>query len=335
MVDVARLAGVSQQTVSRVVNGSDNVAADVRERVERAIAQLRYRPNPAARALANRRSMNIGIVSFGLAQYGPSVALTGIADEARRSGYATNLVTLGAVDRSSMRSALDHLVADLVDGIVVLAPLTSAVHAVQGFDAAVPLVAFEPGGVPSGSTVVTDEEAGARLATEHLLGLGHRTVHHLAGPAGWLATEARIRGWTSALGTAGRVLRPALAGDWSTCSGYRAGAELAADPDLTAVYAANDQMALGLLAAFADAGLRVPADVSVVGFDDIPEARYFRPGLSTVRFDFEAVGRLAVDRILALMGADDVQHVTIPAVGADLVPRASTAAPRSSHRPPA
>ncbi|WKK72578.1 LacI family DNA-binding transcriptional regulator [Rathayibacter oskolensis] len=148
MVDVARLAGVSQQTVSRVVNGSDNVAPEIRERVERAIAQLRYRRNPAARALASRRSMNIGIVSFGLAQFGPSVALTGIADEARRSGYATNLVTLGAVDRSSMRAALDHLVADLVDGIVVLAPLTSAVHAIEGFEAAVPLVAFEPGGTP-------------------------------------------------------------------------------------------------------------------------------------------------------------------------------------------
>jgi DNA-binding LacI/PurR family transcriptional regulator len=329
MVDVARLAGVSQQTVSRVVNGSDNVAPEFRQRVEQAIRQLRYRPNPAARALASQRSMNIGIVSFGLSQYGPSVALTGIADAARRSGYATNLVTLGAVDRRSMRAALDHLVADLVDGIVVLAPLVSAVHAIEGFDSSVPLVAFEPGGVPSGATIVTDEVAGARLATEHLLGLGHRTVHHVAGPSGWLATDARVRGWTTALSAAGRALRPTVTGDWSTFSGYRAGTELAADPELTAVFAANDQMALGLLAAFADAGLSVPTDVSVVGFDDIPEARYFRPGLSTVRFDFDAVGRLAVDRILALMGADDVEHDTIPAVSASLVTRASTGAPRA------
>lgn len=334
MVDVARLAGVSQQTVSRVVNGSHNVTPEIRERVERAVRQLRYRRNPAARALASRRSMNIGIVSFGLSQYGPSVALTGIADEARRSGYATNLVTLGAVDRSSMRAALDHLVADLVDGIVVLAPLTSAVHAIDGFEAAVPLVAFEPGGAPSGVTVVTDEVAGARLATEHLLGLGHRTVHHLAGPRGWLATDARIRGWTAALSAAGRPLSPTVVGDWSTRSGYYAGTELATDPDLTAVFAANDQMALGLLAAFADAGLRVPDDVSVIGFDDIPEAHYFHPGLSTVRFDFEAVGRLAVDRILALMGSDDVENVVIPPVGATLVARHSAThhQPSEAHR---
>ena len=138
MVDVARLAGVSQQTVSRVVNGSPNVTADIQERVELAIRQLRYRRNPAARALANGQTMNLGIVSFGLAQYGPSVALSGIADEARKAGYATNLVTLGDVDRVAMKAALDHLAEDSVDGIVVLAPVQPALEAIAGLEAGVP-----------------------------------------------------------------------------------------------------------------------------------------------------------------------------------------------------
>jgi DNA-binding LacI/PurR family transcriptional regulator len=322
MVDVARLAGVSQQTVSRVVNNSPNVAPEVRERVEVAIARLRYRPNPSARALATSRTMNIGIVSFGLAQYGPSVALTGIADEARRAGYATNLVTLASVDRASMRAALDHLLADSVDGIVVLAPLEAAVHAIEGQDAGVPLVIFAPGAAEGVSNVTTDEVLGARLATRHLLQLGHPTVHQLSGPAGWLATEARLEGWREELSASGRVAPSPFRGDWTTRSGYEAGRMIAADPSVTAVFAANDQMALGLLKALDDSGVAVPASVSVVGFDDVPESGYYLPALTTVRIDFEEVGRLAVDRILELMGG--AVNEPIPRIAPELVVRGST-----------
>lgn len=325
MTDVARLAGVSQQTVSRVVNGSPNVAPDVRNRVETAIRQLRYRRNPAARALANGRTMNIGIVSFGLAQYGPSIALSGIADEARRAGYATNLVTLGDVDRTAMKAALEHLVADSVDGIVVLAPVQAALEAITGLDAGVPLVVFEPGAAEGTRSVATDEVAGAELATRHLLDLGHDTVWQVAGPSGWLGSDARIRGWAGTLAAAGRVTNPAITGDWSTRSGYAAGRVIASDPAITAVFVANDQMALGVVKALADAHVRVPEDVSVVGFDDVPESRYYRPALTTVRLDFEEVGRLAVERILHLMrgGVADA----IPRVQPQLIVRKSTAAP--------
>ena len=223
MIDVARLAGVSQQTVSRVVNGSPNVAPEIRERVELAIRQLRYRRNPAARALANGQTMNIGIVSFGLAQYGPSVALSGIADEARSAGYATNLVTLGDVDRAAMKAALDHLAEDSVDGIVVLAPVQAALEAISGLEADVPLVFFEPGAPEGTTSVATDEISGAELATQHLLDLGHDTVWQVAGPHGWLGTEARLRGWSRALASAGRVTNRVFTGDWSTRSGYGAG----------------------------------------------------------------------------------------------------------------
>lgn len=335
MIDVARLAGVSQQTVSRVVNGSPNVAPDVRERVETAIQQLRYRRNPAARALANGRTMNIGIVSFGLAQYGPSVALSGIADEARSAGYATNLVTLGDVDRAAMKAALEHLVEDSVDGIVVLAPVQAALEAISGLDAGVPLVFFEPGAEEGTRSVATDEVAGAELATRHLLDLGHETVWQVAGPDGWLGSDARIRGWSRTLAEAGRVTNRVISGDWSTRSGYAAGQEIAQNAAITAVFVANDQMALGVVKALADAGIRVPEDVSVVGFDDVPESQYYQPALTTVRLDFEEVGRLAVDRILDLMRGG--QAGPLPRVSPALIVRQSTAPPSRSpvnHRTP-
>ncbi|MGJ4846278.1 LacI family DNA-binding transcriptional regulator [Leifsonia sp. Le1] len=330
MIDVARLAGVSQQTVSRVVNGSTNVAPEIRERVELAIRQLRYRRNPAARALANGQTMNLGIVSFGLTQYGPSVALSGIADEARSAGYATNLVTLGDVDRTAMKAALDHLAEDAVDGIVVLAPVEAALEAITGLEAGVPLVVFEPGAPEGTTSVATDEVGGAALATRHLLDLGHDTVWQVAGPSGWLGSDARMRGWSDTLAASGRVTNPVISGDWSTRSGYAAGCDIVRNPDITAVFVANDQMALGVVKALSEYGVRVPEDVSVVGFDDVPEARYYRPALTTVRLDFEEVGRLAVDRILHLMRGGHAD--ALPRVLPELVVRRSTAPPSQAPR---
>lgn len=330
MIDVARLAGVSQQTVSRVVNNHGNVSTDVRERVESAIKRLRYRRNPSARALATNRSHNLGIVSFGLAQYGPSVALTGIIEEARRSGYATNLVTLGDVDRSHMRAALDHLLADAVDGIIVLAPIEAALHAIEGIDTHVPLVAFEPGADEGTTNVATDEVLGAALATRYLLGLGHETVHQISGPEGWLGTRARLKGWAGELASAGLAAPDSIAGEWSTRSGYEAGLTVAADRTITAVFVANDQMALGVISALQACQLDVPGDISVIGFDDVPESPFFIPALTTVRVDFGEVGRLAVDRILSLMNGDAAEP--IPLVTPELVVRSSTGPPPAFRR---
>ncbi|MCK8610057.1 LacI family DNA-binding transcriptional regulator [Agromyces sp. C10] len=305
MIDVARLAGVSHQTVSRVVNGSDSVTPELAERVEHAIRQLRYRRNPAARALATSRSMSIGIVGFGLAQYGPSVALTGIADESRRAGYATNIVSMAEADRANMSRALDHLVDDSVDGIIVLAPVEGALAALQGLEMDAPLMVFQPGATPAVDRVATDEIAGARMATAHLVRSGHRTVRHVSGPSGWLGTSARIAGWAGELSERGLAAPPPLEGDWTTESGYAAGRTLAGDPSVTAVFAANDQMALGVMKAFADEGRRVPEDVSVVGFDGVPESAYYRPGLTTIGFDFAEVGRRAVSQLLLRMAGEE------------------------------
>jgi DNA-binding LacI/PurR family transcriptional regulator len=313
--------------VSRVLNGSPLVSAEIRARVEGAIEQLGYRRNASARALASRRTLNLGVVSVGTWQYGPTVVLFAIAEAARQAGYATSLIGLPTTDRSSMRATLDQLTRDSVDGFVILAPLATAAVAVEGLRTDVPLVMWEPG-LHNGTTQVSiDEALGAQLATRHLLEQGHETVHQLSGPAGWLGTEARLSGWRSELAAAGRVAYPPIAGDWSTRSGYLAGKELAEDPKVTAVFTANDQMALGLFKALAEAGRSVPEDMSVVGFDDTPEAAFYHPALTTVRMDFAEVGRQCVERLLRLIHGETLEPTE--AIRPELIVRSSSAPPRT------
>jgi DNA-binding LacI/PurR family transcriptional regulator len=331
MRDVARLAGVSHQTVSRVLNGEESVRPAVRQRVEAAIAQLGYRRNASARALASRRTMNLGVLSTGTSQYGPSQTLFAIADTARLAGYATVLITLTDTGRPAMRAAFEQLTRDLVDGIIVLAPLAAAANAAESIDVDVPLVMFEPG-LDNGTTMISvDEGLGARLATRHLLDLGHRTVHHVSGPDGWLGSLARVNGWREEVSAAGRVAPPPLVGDWTAGSGYEAGRAIAQDPDVTALFVANDQMALGVLAALADAGRAVPGDVSVVGFDDTPESALFRPALTTVALDFAEVGRRCVRRLLQLVAGGSPLEPD-PPIRPQLVVRESTSAQQAAAR---
>jgi len=274
--------------------------------------------------------MNLGVVSVGTWQYGPSELLFSITEAAQNAGYRTSLIGLASTDRSNMRAALDQLTRDSIDGVVIIAPLASTAAAVEGVRTDVPLVMFEPG-MHNGTTLVSiDESLGARLATRHLLQLGHRTVHQLSGPEGWLGTEARLDGWRAELADAGRVAFPPIAGDWSAESGYRAGTTIAENPDVTAVFVANDQMALGLYKALAEAGRSIPGDVSVVGFDDTPEAACYHPGLTTVRMDFAQVGRQCVDRLLRLIRGEVLEPTD--AVRPGLVVRASTAPPPASPR---
>jgi DNA-binding LacI/PurR family transcriptional regulator len=179
---------------------------------------------------------------------------------------------------------------------------------------------------PPVRSVAVDNAEGAAVATRHLLDLGHRTVHHLCGPASWLDGEARVEGWRGALRTAGAPEPEALAGDWSAASGYQLGQRLAGDPSVTAVLCANDPMALGLLRALSEHGRRVPQDVSVIGFDDVPEAAYFPPPLTTMRQDFGELGRRALDTLVALI-YDRGDAVAADPVAPELVIRSSTAAP--------
>ena len=327
MVDVARLAGVSHQTVSRVLNDSPAVGPELTSRVHEAIRLLGYKRNPAARTLASRRSMNLGVVSYGISLHGPSLALFGIADAARQVGYTTSLVTLVDFERATIKSAFDHLEEISVDGVVAIAPVKGAVDTIRVFADKLPLVGFEPGVLDRPASISLDEVLGARLATRHLLDLGHQTVWHVSGPPDWLGTETRVRGWREELAARRRIGHETVVADgWSAEAGYKASRALIGNREVTALFVANDQMAVGVLHALHEAGLRVPEDISVVGFDDIPEAKFLQPGLTTVWLDFDAVGRGCAATLLRLIGGttSEVSPLPLP----ELRVRGSTAPPR-------
>jgi DNA-binding LacI/PurR family transcriptional regulator len=329
MSDVAARAGVSHQTVSRVINGSPNVAPLTRERVERAIAELGYRPNTAARALVTGSTRTIGFVTVNINQYGSAQTLVGLEQAARAAGYSLSVSVLDEATAEGMRDAVDRFVAQSVDAVVALGTYDDASEALHALTAPVPLVAVQSGGSRDWPAVGVDQVAGARLATRHLLGLGHRTVHHVTGPADSQEARDRIEGWRAELTAAGAPVPEIIhRGDWTPSSGHEAGKHLAARmrgvDDVTAVFLANDQMALGLLAALHEEGLEAPRDISVVGFDDLPEAPYFTPPLTTVRQDFAELGRRGVQLVLARLKGEDLHPEPVSPV---LRERASTGPP--------
>ncbi|MFF4506786.1 LacI family DNA-binding transcriptional regulator [Streptomyces sp. NPDC001401] len=338
-VDVARLAGVSQKTVSRVFNDEPYVSADVRRRVMDAAEQLGYRRNNAARALASGRTRSIGVVTLGTALYGPASLLMGVERVVRDTGYALRVVNTMEGDPAGVAGAMDSLLDQGVDGIVISEPIDE-----QGDGGALSLRVDVPVlviGAPPPVTAPTVLTAGngadlmARTATEHLLDLGHMTVHHLAGPGRWYAARDRLEGWRAALTAHGRDVPEVVAGDWSAASGYAAGRELAEDDGVTAVFAANDDMAIGLIRALTEAGRRVPEDVSVVGFDDIPVAAYVTPPLTTVRQPFDAVAQEGLKRLVHAIENPEADPLPPSSPPVDLVVRASTAPPPPSRRTPA
>jgi DNA-binding LacI/PurR family transcriptional regulator len=324
MADVARLAGVSHQTVSRVLNDHPRVSATTRARVLAAIDELGYRRNTAARALVTRRSQTLGVVSFDTTLYGPASTLYGVEQAAREAGYFVSIVSLKRLDVQSVHEALDRLLDQSVDGIIVIAPQAQAAEALLRMPRPIPLVAVEAG-PPNFPMVAVDQHRGAVLATQHLLELGHDTVWHVAGPQDWLEAQARVAGWKYVLEGTGHSLPPLLYGDWSPRSGHEAGEILARTKDLSAVFVANDQMALGLLRAFRQHGIQVPEDVSVVGYDDIPEAAYFAPPLTTIRQDFGAVGGASIELLLAMIDAETPEDSSRRVIAPSLIVRESSA----------
>jgi DNA-binding LacI/PurR family transcriptional regulator len=314
--------------VSRVVNGAAHVRPETRARVLAAMRLLDYRPNSVARALVTGRSRTLGVVSFATTLFGPASTLAGIERAAREESYYVSVVMLRSLDRESVLDAVGRLQAQGVDGILVIAPRSAVLHALPHLPAGVPVVAVEADASGPLPVVAVDQHAGAIAVTRHLLELGHRTVHHIAGPRGdWLEAEQRVAGWRAALQAAGAEVSEPPVGDWSPRAGYELGRQLMAEPGITAVFVANDQMALGLLRLLHEQGRDVPREVSVVGFDDIPEASYFTPPLTTVRQDFDEMGRRSLHLLLATIdGADGAASSTVPP---QLVVRSSTAPPPS------
>ena len=327
MSDVARLAGVSHMTVSRVLNEPWRVRSATRERVESAIAALGYRPNSAARSLVTKRSRTIGVVALNTTLFGPASTLHGIEEAARDAGYYVSVASADRLTHDALRAAVHRLTSQSVDGMVVIAPLRSAAQVVDALDPSVPAVSVEGVELEVIPSVAVDQHLGARLAVEHLLSLGHRTVHHVSGPLDWTESEARIDGWRETLRSA-RLRVPALVvGDWSARSGYEGTSRLLDKGGVTAVFAANDPMALGALRALHERGLRVPQDVSVVGFDDVPESSYYMPPLTTVRQDFSEIGRQSLRVLVQQIEGQAVPPVHL--LPPSLVVRSSTGPPPS------
>jgi DNA-binding LacI/PurR family transcriptional regulator len=316
MWDVARAAGVSQKTVSRVVNAEPNVRSEVRLRVERVIAELGYRPNQAARALVTSRTRTVGMITMGSSLLGPASLIQGVEDELATNGFSLALQRTRANDRSGFVAAVDSLLERGVEGLVISEPGDASVELTPAH-VRIPVLVLEDRDLGHKGWLIAaaDTRDGARAMTEALLDLGHATVHHVAGPRGWGTAETRLEGWRDALAERGCPVPAVVRGDWSAASGHAAGRALAADPAVTAVLCANDEMAVGVLRAFQEAGREAPSDVSVAGIDDAPISAYLHTPLSTVAIDFTAIARTGVTNLLAAMsGAPDVpERVTVPA----------------------
>lgn len=322
--DVAAAAGVSHQTVSRVINGHANLRESTRQRVLDAMEELQFRPNRAARALVTKESRIIGALVASGAEYGPTASLQAVQTAANEAGYVVDAAHIDSADRASIEAALDRLMGHAVEGLVLLAPQSRTLEVIEQLSIRIPFVTVHSLHSQDHRMSV-DQLAGARLATRHLLELGHRQVVHVPGPEEWVETQARREGYLEEMGDWG--LEPAIvaAGEWTADSGYRVGRELCGRRRFSAAVCGNDHIALGMVHAYAEAGLRVPEDFSIVGFDDVPEAAHFLPPLTTVRQDFPELGRRCIAVLLAELRGG------VPATAGDVAPRlirrASAAAP--------
>lgn len=334
--DVAKRAGVSHQTVSRVINDSPKLRPQTRERVLQAIAELDYRPSALARALAQGRSRRIGLLMESSSHFGPMSTLRGMELAARLAGYSTTIYLASPDSPHEFTQGAEFLQGQEVEGIAVIAPRVHSLESLVGLHLPKGAVILGARSHPEGPIALrpdlprvgVDQEGGIRLALDHLLELGHTRIAHLAGPQDWLDARARSNAWRAGMQAAGLDPSAIVEGDWRAESGYAATGDILAMGGLTAVLVANDQMALGLIHGLTEAGIRVPEDISVVGFDNVPESGHYRPPLTTVHQDFEAVGRAGIAAILSELGepAGPMPAVVEP----HLVVRLSTAAPHGA-----
>lgn len=329
MYDVAALAGVSHQTVSRVLNNHPSIRESTRERVLQAINEVNYTPNSIARALATNRSHRIGALVDTPVHYGPNSTLRGFEEAARAVGYTVDAITVSGSSQQTAEAGVEHLLAHGVEALCVIAPRISSEESVRAAIREVPVVVVTAEAVAGRLTAAVDQRAGARLVVEHLVALGHREIRHLAGPRDWLDARAREAEWRAVLTAAGLPVREPVEGDWTADFGFRYASESAEIEGATAIFAANDQMALGILHGLHARGLRVPDDISLVGYDDIPESRHFLPPLTTVRQDFHALGALSVTLLVAALRGDQAPRSAM--IPPELVIRESTAPPAGAR----
>ena len=295
--DVARAASVSHQTVSRFLKGFEGIRPETRSRVITALEELDYRPNLNARSLTTGRSHRIGALTHDISQVGPSKILEAATDAARDAGYLLDVMTLDVRDTAHINESIDLMMQRDLAGVLALASTDEVAHAFESTVFPVPVWIEtdhdEIGPEPQANTIGYDE------LLSHLAGLGHHHVLHIAGPRGWIAARNRVREYERATKRLGMTSHGVLYGDWSARSGYAAVMSLPDPLEVTAIVASNDQSALGAILALTERGYRVPEDVSVTGADDIPEAAFYRPPLTTLKIDFASQGRGAVEQLLS------------------------------------
>src|SRR5690625_2138075 len=323
--DVAELAGVAHMTVSRVLNGHPNIRESTRNRVLEAIEETNVTRSSTARAPAPQRAMRIGVLVDSPVHYGPNSTLRALESAAREHGYSVNAVSFPEDDEARVDDGILELVTQGVDGLCMIAPRVSSLEHLRRRASELPTLVVQADPVADMHTAAVDQRAGAVAAVHHLLELGHEQVLHLAGPLDWYDSRARAEGWANALEIAGLSRAEPIIVGWVSASGY----EVGKNHDFnraTAIFASNDQMALGLIHGMAERGIRVPHDISVVGFDDLPDARHFLPPLTTIRQDFASLGELILSLLIAAIEGTPTsgRHLIEPT----LIVRESTAAPR-------
>ncbi|MCL4254880.1 MAG: substrate-binding domain-containing protein [Anaerolineae bacterium] len=315
--DVAEHSGVSYQTVSRVINNHPSVAEETRQRVLGAIQDLNYHPNRAARSLVTNRSDTIAIISFGATFYGPGQMMSHITRHAKASGYRVSLSTVEQLGWAEVKSAINDLHEHLIDGIIMIAPIISDfTHDIRALLGNIPYIQIDTKPQEGVASVVIEQAYGTTLAVEHLIQLGHRDIAEISGPLNWYDAIMRHQSWIDTMKRHNLSHHMSVEGNWSAQSGYEGlHALIKSGAKFTGLAVANDQMALGAMAALNELGLRVPDDVSVVGFDNIPESAYFMPALTTIHQNFAALGEQCVEYLVSLINHPDTpvhQRVLYP-----------------------
>ncbi|MDR6905133.1 LacI family transcriptional regulator [Agromyces sp. 3263] len=327
--DVAQAAGVSHQTVSRFLKGFTGIRPETRQRVERALDELGYRPNLTARSLKSGRSHRIGALTHEVSHVGPSRIAQGASVAAREAGYVLDLVSLDVEDPRAIEESLELMAQFDLAGVLALSSTDAMTRAFEATRFRVPVliaVASDDDGRRTDPAAVHLHEL-----VGHLAGLGHRRLVHIAGPAEWPASRLRLRAYDDAVRDLGLASVGVLSGDWSARSGYDAIMALPELPEATAYLAANDQTALGAMLALKERGLRIPDDVSVVGIDDVADAAFFDPPLTTLHLEFEAQGRASVLQLIGSIEGVDGSRPDLPTP--HLVVRGSSGPAPASTRP--
>ncbi len=324
---VAERAGVSVQTVSKVANNRPGVSLEVRDRIKQIMREMNFHVNIGARSLKTGMPAAIGLINVDRSGYGPLKVANGVERAARASSYYVTVAGLPRVTVADLQDSIDRLASMSVAGIVINVPVASGSQIFDRLVTDIPLVGiWAPSETPF-PVATYDHRAAGALATQHLLDLGHTTVHHLGGEPTQSGAQLRAAGWQDALDAAGAPVPEILWGEWTGRSGYERGRRLAADPSVSAVFAATDYIAYGLITALRQAGRDIPGDVSVVGYDDLPESAYYSPPLTVIHQDFDALGERAAALLIARLNGSSPDQVP-PAAALELVVRESTAPPK-------